>query len=234
MSYSYPYEKEAAIAVKMSVSEIKHRRALAIDEEAVTAAWAQTEPEYIPSFAKEAEDEAAVGGAERGTIYHTFMEHMRINDILTQDDVKAQINELIDKGVLPEETLTGNIIRADKICKFVKSTLGQRIGKAQTGGVYFVEQPFVMGLPASEIYDVPESKETVLVQGIIDAFFEEEDGIVLVDYKTDRIYAGEEDVLKDRYRAQLECYKQAIEKTHEKPVKEMLLYSFALDKEIAL
>ena len=234
MAYSYPFANEANIAVKMSVSEIKHRQALAVDEEAVTAAWAQTEPEYVPGFAKNAEEESGIGGAARGTVYHTFMEHIKINEIASLDDVIVQVNELIAKGILPEDTLTGNIIRADKIFKFAKSSLGQRMGMAQAKRTCYAEQPFVMGLPASEIYDVPESKETVLVQGIIDMFFEEEDGIVLVDYKTDRIYPGEENVLKDRYRAQLECYKQAIEKTHEKPVKEMMLYSFALDKEIVL
>ncbi len=234
MSYSYPFEKESDIAVKMSVSEIKHRRALAVDEEAVTAAWAQTEPEYVPGFARDKEEEAVIGGAARGTVYHTFMEHIRIDEISSKNDVTAQINELINKGILPEDTLTGNIIRADRIYKFVNSGLGQRMGQAQLLHTYYAEQPFVMGLPASEIYDIAESKETVLVQGIIDVFFEEEDGIVLVDYKTDRVYPGEEEILKDRYRAQLECYKQAIEKTHEKPVKEMILYSFALDKEIVL
>jgi len=234
MEYSYPYKKEANIAVKMSVSEIKHRQALAVDEEAVTAAWAQTEPEYVPGFAKNAEEESGIGGAARGTVYHTFMEHIKINEIASLDDVIVQVNELIAKGILPEDTLTGNIIRADKIFKFAKSSLGQRMGMAQAKRTCYAEQPFVMGLPASEIYDVPESKETVLVQGIIDMFFEEEDGIVLVDYKTDRIYPGEEEILKDRYRAQLDCYKQAIEKTHKKPVKEMILYSFALDKEIRL
>ena len=69
-----------------------------------------------------------------------------------------------------------------------------------------------------------------MVQGIIDVFFQEEDGIVLLDYKTDRVDAEEDLVI--RYEKQLQLYKSAIEKAYNTPVKEMILYSFALDKTI--
>ena len=64
------------------------------------------------------------------------------------------------------------------------------------------------------------------MQGIADCVFAEEDGLVLVDYKTDKIKTPEE--LADRYRSQLLFYKQALEQLLEQPVKEMILYSFAL------
>ena len=94
------------------------------------------------------------------------------------------------------------------------------------------EQPFVMSVPASEADPSYPEDETILVQGIIDAWFPEGDEIVLVDYKTDRVReAGE---LKKRYEKQLAYYQQALERTTGKKVKEKIIYSLALDEELVL
>ena len=76
--------------------------------------------------------------------------------------------------------------------------------------------------------------ETVLVQGIIDAYFVEDGEIVLVDYKTDRVRRGQEQKLIDLYHVQLEDYAQALERMTGKKVKEKIIYSFTLHKEIVL
>ena len=77
-----------------------------------------------------------------------------------------------------------------------------------------------------------DSEDTVLVQGIVDVFFVEEDGIVLLDYKTDRVKEAEE--LTKRYQAQLQLYAKALQRTMDLPVKEIWIYSFYLEKMIAL
>ena len=88
-----------------------------------------------------------------------------------------------------------------------------------------------MSLPACRVWPQTESEEPVLVQGIIDVFWEEEDGIVLLDYKTDRVEnAGE---LLMRYRAQLLLYADALDRSFAgKKVKEILIYSFRLNQMI--
>ena len=173
-----------------------------------------------------------VTGAQRGTLYHTLMQHLPVSIMNNADDVRILLQELSDNGIMPQNVITDNIISINKILKFCKSSIGRRMGEAQEKGVCHNEQPFVMGLLASEVYPDVQSSEIVLVQGIIDVFFEEEDGIVLLDYKTDRISPKEENVLIERYSQQLEYYKKAIERVYNLPVKEMILYSFALDKEI--
>ena len=85
-------------------------------------------------------------------------------------------------------------------------------------------------MDASEIYPGDRSGETILVQGIIDVFFEEEDGLVVLDYKTDKVRSAGE--LKEKYHAQLDYYAQALEQLLEKPVKEKIIYSFTLREEI--
>ena len=121
-------------------------------------------------------------------------------------------------------------IRPEDILAFLHCESGRRMSAAAAGGKLYREQPFVLGVDASEIYPADQSGETILVQGIIDVFFEETDGLVVLDYKTDRVKSGQE--LKDKYRAQLDYYARALEQLLEKPVKEKIIYSFTLREEI--
>ena len=90
----------------------------------------------------------------------------------------------------------------------------------------------MISVQASEMNDSWTGGEKILVQGIIDAYFEEDGELVLVDYKTDRILPGEEKILEERYRTQLDDYAQALERLLKKKVKEKIIYSFSLQKEI--
>ena len=134
----------------------------------------------------------------------------------------------MDKGALEK-----NLIRIDSIVKFCKSDIADRMRKAAQAGGLYREQPFVMGVPAVMIYPDSGSSETIIVQGIIDVFFEEDGEIVLLDYKTDRLSHGCEAKLAERYNAQMGCYAMAVEKAMGKPVKEAVLYSFSLDRAVS-
>ena len=92
----------------------------------------------------------------------------------------------------------------------------------------------MLGLRAKDVYPNSQSQEMVMVQGIIDAFFQEGEELVLVDYKTDFVQKGQEKVLAERYRTQLDYYAKALEKLSGRRVKEKIIYSFALGKEISL
>ena len=90
----------------------------------------------------------------------------------------------------------------------------------------------MFGVPAKEVNPETTSEEEILIQGIIDAYFEEADGLVIVDYKTDRAEAVLE--LVNKYQEQLWWYERALEQLTGKKVKEKLIYSFALHAEILL
>ena len=104
--------------------------------------------------------------------------------------------------------------------------------QAKKNGKLYEEQPFVIAKPANNIYQEYGSDQAVLIQGIIDAYFEEEDGLVLLDYKTDYIKTKEE--LIRRYEKQLKVYADALEQMTGKKVKESLMYSFVLGEEICV
>ena len=117
-------------------------------------------------------------------------------------------------------------VQTKDVLKFLRSSVGKRMRVGASCGKLWKEQPFVLGIPEQELYpDEPEG-EFALVQGIIDVYFEEEDGLVVLDYKTDKIYRIEE--LAEKYHAQLNYYGRALEQITGKKVKEKVLYSFTL------
>ena len=88
------------------------------------------------------------------------------------------------------------------------------------------------GFPARELVEEQDSDELQLLQGIIDAYGEDEEGIWLFDYKTDYVRPGQEQLLLDRYRKQMLYYKTALEQLLEQKVVHTYIYSFTLEKYI--
>lgn len=122
-------------------------------------------------------------------------------------------------------------VSLQKITTFLMSGAAVRMGTAARRKLH-KEQPFVIGLPANRLHaDFPE-EETVLIQGIIDVFFEEEGKYVLLDYKTDAVKTADE--LIRRYHVQLDYYAEALEQFSNCRNTEKILYSFKLGEEIRL
>jgi ATP-dependent helicase/nuclease subunit A len=107
--------------------------------------------------------------------------------------------------------------------------MARRMHEASKKNLLFIEKAFVFSESADKLFSDGDETE-LLVQGIIDAFFIEDDGIVLLDYKTDRVKSGDE--LLSLYKKQLYIYADAIEKAYDMKVKESCLYSFCLDETV--
>ena len=160
------------------------------------------------------------------------MECLEYGKTNTSQNLKEQIEELVQNQKLSE--VEAKCVRVSDIRGFVECDLGQRMKAAALKGRLFREQPFVISRSAAEIDESWDESERVLVQGIIDAYFLEDEEIVLVDYKTDYVRRGEEKKLIERYHTQLEDYGQALERMTGRRVKEKYIYSFALKKAILL
>lgn len=238
--YQYPYEVDASLPVKMSVSELKRRAAeqaeLAEEEiyfETVDDRNVLEEKPEIPKpvFLQEVQE---ISSAAKGTLYHLVMEHFPYQQIgekgWQEADFRGYLDKLVQEGYMRKEE--SELLDMGRFVFFSKSGLGQRMRIAAKEGRLKREQPFMLGLRADEIYPESTSDEMIMVQGIIDAFFFEKEDIVLVDYKTDYVEKGKEDELIKKYRTQLEYYAQALERLTGKKVREKIIYSFGLGKEI--
>lgn len=222
--YQYPYLEEQNLKMKFTVSELKKRAYL--QEESGEVAY--EEPEVVPLIPQFLQEETTLTGASRGSAYHKLLELLDFQKEYDPQSLAETIRNLAEQGLLSEEMEKS--IRSVDILQFLNCTCGKRMTQAARKGMLFKEQPFVLGVPAVEIYPETTSDETILVQGIIDVYFEEDGELVLLDYKTDYVKNAQE--LRERYHAQLEYYAQALEQLLQKKVKEKIIYSFALKEEI--
>ena len=229
LSWSYPWKMRETARQKYSVTELKKLR-MQEESDAAEELYPETDiVPLIPQFIQKTEEKT---GAARGTIYHTVMEWLDFEHLIELrgahvPKMKAELQTLVDAGKLSEEELRA--VNPMDLLDLAESDLSERMAEAASRGELFREQPFVMGLPASQV-DGSDSDETILIQGIIDAFFYEDGQIVLLDYKTDYVRRASE--LREKYHAQLEYYEQALSMMTGKKVKEKLIYSFTLGEVI--
>ena len=155
---------------------------------------------------------------------------MILEKMYDRQTLEAEINTFVEQGRMMRE-MADSVQTAD-VLGFLDSSVGKRMRTSADCGKLWKEQPFVLGIPEQELYkDEPEG-DFALVQGIIDVYFEEEDGLVVLDYKTDKVYKIEE--LVEKYHAQLDYYGRALEQITGKKVKEKVLYSFTLGEACSL
>ncbi|MCR4901687.1 MAG: helicase-exonuclease AddAB subunit AddA [Butyrivibrio sp.] len=239
--YKYEYDALKNLYTKTTVTELK--KASMEEKEDKSEHLFSSDgalEEYVPVFIHEKQP---MKGAQRGTAYHRVMELLdedmyimperQDKDCTTNDILKDIHNWMlrqVERGFMPGDY--PDTVNAEDVLKFLKSSLGRRMAKAISEHKLFCEKPFMMGVDASRLNkDFPDS-EMVLIQGVIDAWFIEDDGIIIMDYKTDHVKTGQE--LIDRYHVQLEYYQEALERITGKKVKEKWIYSFALASDIRL
>ncbi len=238
-AYQYPYANLRDLYTKTTVSELK--KAGMQEEEEFTFSLYEEEPivPYLPKFIRQDE---GVSGTDRGSAFHKVMELLDFS-ILTDSDndleraVQEQMRKMLTEGRLSQTYF--DAVSIPKIVTFLESGVAKRMAAADAAGKLYREQPFVLGLPASRLNEAFPEEETVLIQGIIDAFFEEDGSYVVVDYKTDAVQKPEE--LIRRYQTQLDYYAEALEQLSGYKLTgegirtaEKVIYSFKLGEEIAL
>ncbi len=226
LNYEYKFESLSRLCSKMSVSEIKERHMEKNEEEETHYMYKSGKSDsYIPMFIS---GKKQLNGAFRGTAFHRVFELLDYNLEPSESNYKKMVDELLASGRI--DKFEADVIIYEKIVEFANSDIGKRMKQAFINGSLRREAKFVMGVPACDIDSMYDSNENVIVQGIIDAYFEEDGEIVIVDYKTD--YVKNKNELLDKYSIQLEYYAKAIEKMTGITVKEKVIYSVHLSTSI--
>ena len=179
-----------------------------------------------PKFLKE-DKEDKLTNAEKGTLVHLCMQHLNEKVEYNLEKIKELVEELERKEIITLKEKEN--INLYKILEFTKSNIWKEMKKAKK---VYKERPFFINIPAKEIYK-EEIEEKILIQGIIDLYYiNENDEIILVDYKTDYVERGKEQELIEKYKKQLELYCKAIEEANKKQVSRIYIYSVYLGREI--
>ncbi|MBQ9610062.1 MAG: helicase-exonuclease AddAB subunit AddA [Lachnospiraceae bacterium] len=244
----YPYQHYVDIRSKMSISDIKKMKAYDgenydVNEKYVLPDTDETETNSNKEYMAEADTKKKITGARRGTIIHKFMELLDfkpVKDIIKSGNsdkelinyIRSFLKKIVVENLFDEDE--ASVINPYKISAMLMSDLGRRMIDADIRGRLKKEQQFSAGIPADKLFERQDKiqysyDDMVIVQGIIDAYFIEDDRIILMDYKTD--YADADELIR-RYKAQLDYYSYVLEQITGLKVTEKIIYSFYLEKDI--
>ena len=224
LSYRYPYAEQTAFPAKLTATQLKGR---AIDEE---ISENTTLPPRLRNLCKPKflAGKTALTGAERGTALHLVMQDLDFFCEPNEQSVREQIEKLRAQRKLTDEQANAVDVRA--IVRFLRSDLAARIRKSKQ-----VEREYRFSLlrPVRDFSSL-DADDSVLLQGVVDCFFEEDGELVVVDFKTDHVSRAQLDERAEHYRPQLEAYSMALTRVMGKKVKEKVLYFFSAGEEVRL
>ncbi|RNC29813.1 MAG: ATP-dependent helicase/nuclease subunit A [Candidatus Dichloromethanomonas elyunquensis] len=212
LSWQYSYAGLEKVPAKISVTELKKR----FEEE-------QPFGEYSFNMKKPLflSEKKGLSPAEAGTAMHFVMQHLDFQN----GDIEKQIESFIAQDLLT--TQQAESVNLNKIRGFTDSLLGRRM---VASGRIEREVPFNLEIPCREAIQGLNNEhgaEKILLQGVIDCYFEETDGLVLIDYKTDAAPENGSEEIKEKYRTQIFYYGRALQKLTGKRVKEKFIYLFS-------
>lgn len=217
LEWKYKYKDSTVLPTKTSVSRLKEEsqeilknkiEEKNLEEDGETKLFEDLENNVSitldkPKFLKDNK----ITKAQIGTLIHMCIQKLDENKCYTIRDIQNFVNELVVKEIITEKE--SNNIDINLLYKYTKSKIFEDLRKAKK---VYKEQAFYINIPATEIYNNINSNDNILVQGVIDLYFiDENENIILVDYKTDYVANGKEQDVVNKYRKQIEIYKRALE-----------------------
>ena len=229
LCWRYPQRAAADIPSKLTATQIKGRT---LDQEAAqdapppVSAGDMGDRLYRPDFMVK---EKGLTAAQRGTALHMAMQYLPLEGEHSPQAVRRELERLVDGGFLSRQQ--GDAVAPERPAAFFASPLGRAFCQARERGREF---KFSLLVPVRDYFpDAPEG-ERVLLQGVVDAWFEAGGQITVIDFKSDRVSPGGERARGEEYRPQIEAYSRALSVILGKPVGRKVLWFFATDTPLEL
>ena len=222
LTFRYGHAQAIDLPSKVTATELKRLEAEDTPPEdtgaPLLAGAPRTQTFRRPDFSARARKLTA---AERGTATHRILQYLHFADARTPEGIRAQVETLTARG-----ELTGREAQAvdtASLLRLGQTPLGAQLAAAEAAGTLRREFRFSLLCPA-ETFFPGAGDEQVLLQGVVDAWFETKDGLVIVDYKTDRIRPEGVPARTAYYAAQLRAYAGAMARITGRPVCRRVLY----------
>lgn len=225
LSWRYPHQHWQGLPARATVTGLKKMALLQSDMAAGVEQANRDSQNSLAARPLFAQKKSGLSAAERGQALHLVMQLLNLEGKLDAGGVSEQITVMVEQEKLSRAQ--AEVVAPESVACFWASPLGQRILKSSR---IYRELPFTLALPAQQVYpqtaEDGNNDETVLVQGIIDCLAEEEEGLLLVDYKTDRYNPATIMQIAGRYGSQLDLYIRAVENITGRRVTATYLYMF--------
>ncbi len=223
LGYRYPHADVSSVPAKLTATQLKGR---VLDHEAAEGA-AALKQESAYRFRKAAFLQRELTAAEKGTAAHLFMQFARYDRCATEDGLKAELERLCREQFLTQAQ--ADAIELEKLAAFFRSETGQWLLSRKD---LYREFKFSVMVDADR-YVGQGTGEQMMLQGVVDCFAVDDDGITILDFKTDRV-SGDISERAEYYRPQMEAYAEALTRIFELPVKRKMLYFFYADRAVSL
>lgn len=223
---AYPHQSAVAAPTKVTATQLKGRE---LDDEIAEGTITGRKNLVSLDTPRFLQEDAGLSAAEKGTAMHLAMQYLPFTTSADPEAVAGVIDELRQKRLLTPQQ--AEAVDCQKLAAFLTSPLADRIRAAKK---VWREYRFHLLVSAAWVDPRLAAEEEMMLQGVVDCCFETEEGLVVVDFKTDRIRPGQETERAETYRAQLEAYAHALSQVLEKPVRHKILYFFATNSEISL
>lgn len=229
LDWVYPGSSLAGFPAKFSVSELKnHYRKMSQDPAGADLIRHFRRNSRRPAFLRE---QKGLDAAEKGSALHLVMRHLDLQRVSTPEEIESQLKEMVAGEKLSPVQM--KVIDPLTVWGFFRQPIGKRL---LASPLVRREVPFTLALHPEELGLAvgADFQDTVLLQGTLDCLFQEGDGFVLIDYKSDVLSQETVEHFKARYQMQLDLYAKAVEAILKVPVQEKVLYSFHLGQAITL
>lgn len=215
LGWQYAQPQFITVKAQSSVTELKQKVNPFHSEEDLQFSF-DSRPEAVVA-------KKGLTSAERGTLLHLLLSRVDLEVEINADYLKELIAYLEANKFIAAGAADG--LRLQGVLDFYQSSLGQRFLAADKDKRYR-EMPFITALDSHMLDEtLPAGEKNILVQGIIDCLWQEEDGgWVLVDYKSDNLGKSQTHLLLERYGGQIALYRYAVEQILGQPVKECYFY----------
>ena len=224
LEWVYPHQRAAAIPGKVTATQLKGR---AIDQE-LTEGAAHYHRAVLFEKPKFLQETTGLTAAEKGTAVHAVMQYIDFRTPATAEAVAEEVERLRQRRLLTSQQAVA--VDCTMVAAFLASPLAERIRGAEK---VWREYRFAL-LTDAALYDPAVTGEELLLQGVVDCAFQTPDGLVVVDFKTDRITPQQQAQRAERYRPQLEAYALALGQVLQQKVSEKLLYFFHTNSVVKL
>ena len=224
VGFRYAYEAATKLPSKLTATQLKGR---GLDLEAAEETPAQPEPARRPWRTPQFLQDRPLTGREKGSATHLFMQFVRYEACTTREGIRQELARLqTEKFLTPRQA---EVVDKEKILALFSSELGKRILNAKA-----LRREFKFSiLTDAAAYDPAAAGEQIMLQGVVDCFWQEPDGIVILDFKTDYI-DGDLNQKAARYAPQLRAYAQALSRIYDRPVKTTILYFFSASRPVEI
>jgi len=223
LNFEYPYSPATLTPSKQTATQLKGR-----DKDVEAAEETDQKVFYAKAFRKPTFVEDVASGMKRGTVLHTVMQHLVYTQCDSVASVEKELQRLVQDGYLSPDDAA--LVDPGKIAHFFGTEIGKRLASSEN-----VLREFKFSiLEDAEKFNPNVVGEKILLQGVVDCALLEEDGITVIDFKTDRVSESTVDEIAEHYRQQVYAYANALKRIYNKPIKAVMLYFFNAEKFVTM